>query len=207
MELDEFKAHWNNIQDKEFQQQKISPEKLEQIIMDITNTLGDLRQKSIYWNKMGKSTIRMSIGVQVIFCLVTFIKGLYQHGLTSVLASISFMFILVFYCIVTLWVYKTQENIFTIYNSDNIKLTLERTIKAFKRFYLTYNVIYLFLYPAYFYAAIKLFLTHWHPSQQTLLLTCAIATAIALIGGHWYYKVKFFNKLRSLEENLNHLEN
>lgn len=206
MELDEFKVHWNNIQDKEFQQQKISPEKLEQIIMNTTETVGYLHEKSRYWNKLGKSTIRMSIGIQVVFLAVTFIKGIYQHGLTSVLSSVSFMFILMFYCMVTLWVYKRQEKIFTIYNSDNIKLTLEQTITAFKKFYLTFNVIYLFLYPAYFYAAIKLFMTSWHPSPLTTLITCALATAIALIGGHWYYKVKFFKKLKSLEENLKHLE-
>ena len=206
MELDEFKAHWNTIQDKEFQQQKISPEKLEQIIRNTTDTLGQLHSKSMYWSKTGKLIIQIFIGVLAAFFLITLIKGIYLHGLADVLASVAYLVIMVLYCIVTVWGYKRQEQIFTIYHSDNVKATLKQTITAFKRFYLMFNIVYLFLYPAFYYAVIKLFITYWHPSPQTVFITCALATAISLIGGHWYYKVKFFKKLKSLEANLKHLE-
>jgi len=206
MELDEFKTHWNRIQDKQFLQQKISAEKLEQIIMDITHTLGDLQAKSLYWKKMSKSTVQMLIGVQVIFLLITLIKAIYQHGFTGALSSLAFMFIIGVFSVVTVWIYKKQEQIFTLYNSDNVRVTLTQTIAAFKKFYLMFNIIYLFLYPAYFYAVIKLFIPYWQPSLQTLLLTCALATALSLIGGHWYYRIKFFKKLESLEANLKNLE-
>jgi glucan phosphoethanolaminetransferase (alkaline phosphatase superfamily) len=118
----------------------------------------------------------------------------------------AYFVVMVVYCIVTIWVYKRQEQIFTIYNSDNVKETLKQTIAAFKRFYLMLNIIYLFLYPAFYYAGIKLLMTYWHPSPQTIFITCALATAISLVCGHWYYKVKFFKKLKSLEANLKHLE-
>jgi hypothetical protein len=207
MELDEFKAHWNTIQDKEFQQQKISPEKLEQIIMDITDTLGQMHSKSIYWRKIGKLTIRVFIVVLAAVFLITIIKGIYLYRLAGVVTSMAYLIIMVLYCIVTLWIYKRQEQIFTINNSVNVKITLKQTITAFKRFYLMSNIIYLFLYPAYYYAVIKLLIAYWHPSPQTIFITCALATAISLICSHWYYKVKFFKKLKSLEENLKRLEN
>ena len=52
MELDDFKAHWNKLQDKT--SQKISPDKLTQIIMNATDTISQLHSKSIYWEKTGK---------------------------------------------------------------------------------------------------------------------------------------------------------
>jgi hypothetical protein len=206
MELDEFKAHWNSIQDKEFQQQKVSPEKLEQIIMNTTDTLGELHSKTIYWKKISKTTNQMLIGVLAVALLIVVIKDIYQHKLADVFLSIAYATIIALFCIVTVWAYKKQEQIFTIYNNDNIKATLKHTITAFKKYYLMLNIIYLFLYPSYCYAVIKLFIPYWHPSQQTIYITCAIITFILLAGGHWYYKAKFFKKLKSLEGNLRDLE-
>jgi glucan phosphoethanolaminetransferase (alkaline phosphatase superfamily) len=206
MELDEFKAHWNSIQDKEFNQQKISPEKLEQIIMNTTDTLGQLHSKSVYWKKMGKLTTQMLIGMLAVFFLIVVIKAIYEHRLADVLTSAVYTVIMVVYCIVTVWVYERQEQIFTVYNSENVKETLKQTITAFKRFYLMFNIIYLFLYPAFFYAVIKFLMPYWHPSPRAVFITCALATAISLIASHWYYKVKYFPKLRSLNANLKELE-
>lgn len=208
MELDEFKAHWNAIQDKEFQQQNISTERLEQIIMNVTDTMGHLHAKSVYWQKLGKFTSQMLIGALVIVLLIIMVRGFYaQSTIYTILASIAYLVVMVVYCIVTIWIYNRQEQIFSIYNSDNVKETLQQTIIAFKRFYLMFNIIYLFLYPAFYYAVIKLLITYWHPSSQTIFITIAIATAISLICGHWYYKINFFKKLESLEANLEYLGN
>src|SRR5476649_2142722 len=114
MELDEFKAHWKIIQDKEFQQQKISPEELKQIIMNITDTLDQMHQKSIYWRKIGKLAIRIFIVVLAVVFLITIIKGIYLHRLADFFASVAYLVILALYCMVTVWVYKRQEQIFTI---------------------------------------------------------------------------------------------
>ncbi len=206
MELDEFKAHWNTIQDKEFQQQKISPEKLEQIIMNTTDTLGQMHAKSIYWRTLSKLTIRILLGVLAVVFLSILITGIYTHRLAGVLAPIGYLAILVLYCGITVWVYKKQEQLFTINNGGDVKATLKQTITGFKRFYWLVNLIYLFLYPAYYYAVIKVLIPYWHPSPQAIFITCALATAISLIGGHWYYKGKFFKKLKSLEANLELLE-
>ena len=54
MELDEFKTHWKDIHDSELKQQKYTTEKLDHIIMNTTNTLGELQKKNIYWSKRAK---------------------------------------------------------------------------------------------------------------------------------------------------------
>lgn len=207
MELDEFKSHWNAIQDKEFQQQKISQEKLEQIIMNITETLGQMHAKSIYWKNIGKRVIPMLIGILAMVLLITLVKAFYTHSkVSTALVSTIYIAVLVIYCMATMWVYNRQVQIFTIYNNGNVKESVKQTITAFKRFYLISNIIYLFLYPAYYYAVIKLLMPYWHPSLQTIFTIVIIVTVLSLAGGHWYYKVKFFKKLRSLEANLADLE-
>ncbi len=206
MELDEFKAHWNTIQHKEFQQQKFSAEKLEQIIMNTTDTLGQLRAKSIFWKTLGTTTSKMLIGLLVVASLMTMADKAYQHKLADIPANAAYALVILLYCIITIWAYKKQEQIFTIYNNDNVKATLKQTITAFKKFYLKLKIIFLLLYPAYTYAVIKLFIPYWHPSQQTIYITCTLVTVISLSVNHWYYKAKFFKKLKSLEGNLRELE-
>src|SRR5438094_239615 len=120
MELDDFKTHWNTIQDKEFEQQQISSQKLEQIIMNTTNTLGQLHYKSTYWRRLGTITTRMLIGVLAVVLLILLFKAIYLHTLAGLAASVAYLSVLVVYCVVTVWVYKKQEQIFTIYNDDNV---------------------------------------------------------------------------------------
>lgn len=204
MELDDFKAHWNALQQKEIQQQNISPEKLNQIIMNATNTIGELHAKSSYWSKFGKSIMQVLIIVAAVG-LITIGQRIYNHQLVSALAAVGWLLVIYVYAIVSIWAYKKQVEVFTIYNSDNLKLTLERTITGFRKFYRMYNLIYLFLYPAYFYAVIELLIPNWHLSWQTELAICGGGTVVALLLGHWYYKIKFFKKLRSLEADLKEL--
>ncbi|MEO6850340.1 MAG: hypothetical protein ABI203_09880, partial [Mucilaginibacter sp.] len=169
MELDEFKTRWKTIQDKEFQQQKISPEKLEQIIMNITETLDQLHAKSVYWKKAGKLIIEIFSVVLVAALLITLVKAFYTHSkISTILESIIYFTVMVLYCTVTIWLYNKQEKILAIHHNGNLKESLKQTIIAFKRFYLTCNIIYLFLYPAFYYAVIKLLMTYWHPSLQTI---------------------------------------
>ncbi|WCT12463.1 hypothetical protein [Mucilaginibacter jinjuensis] len=206
MELDDFKAHWNNIQDKEFQQQKFSSEKLEQIIMNTTDTLNQLHTKSLFWKTLGTTTCKMLIGILAVAFLMTIVDAIHLHKLANIPMALAYMLIILLYCIVTIWAYNRQEQIFTIYNNGDVKASLKLTITTFKKFYLLLNIIYLFLYPVYSYAVIKLFIPYWHPSPQILYITCAIVTVVCLAGGHWYYKAKFFKKLKSLEGNLKELE-
>ena len=175
--------------------------------MNATETLNQLHAKTAYWNIYGKNNRQLLKGVLVIVFAISIQKGFYTHNSkTSLLATLAYFAIMVIYCVITAWVFKRQEQIFTLYNTDNIKETLKQTIKNFKRFYIVFNVIYLFLYPAFFYAVIKALMTYWHPSTQTILLTCGIATIVAMVSSHVYYKLRFFKKLQSLEDNLKELE-
>ena len=207
MELDEFKAHWNIIQDKEFQQQKIEPQKLEQIIMNITETLSQMQAKSAYWKRVGKFIIQFFLGLLAMVFLITCGIALYKHSkVSTVLVQMLYFAILIAYCMVTNWVYNRQQQIFTLHTGGSVRDGVKQTVTAFRQFYWQVNAIYLFLYPAYYYAVIKLLIPYWHPSAQTILVTVTAATVISLAGGYWYYRVKFFKKLKSLEANLADLD-
>ncbi len=214
MELDEFKTYWNTIQDKEFEQQKLTKNKLDRIMMKITDTLDQLHQKSVYRNKISRTVCQMLIGMLFPFLLIMLIKDYFVHGKNTVFSesfahivmSLLYVAIIVVYCLVTMWVSGQWQQIFTLKTHENLKEALRKTINSYKRFYVKFNIIYLFLYPTYYYAIIKLFVTYWTPSTNTILLTCGILTIASLGLGHLYYKKKSFNKIKMLEANLKELE-
>lgn len=214
MELDEFKTYWNSIQDKEFKKQKLTKEKLDQLIMKTTETLDYLQKKSAYWANTNKFNTQMFMGMLIPFSLIILVKAYLLAGkinsiwasLTYVGTTLAYMAIILIFCLVTIWVLKRQHQIFTLNNSENLKETLTKTITDFKRFYVKFNIIYLFLYPVYYYSVIKLMITYWTPSTNMILLTCGILTIVSLLGGHLYYKIKYFNKIKLLEANLEELD-
>ncbi|SHM75120.1 hypothetical protein [Mucilaginibacter sp. OK098] len=200
MELDDFKAHWNTIQQKEFKQQKHTPETLNPILMNATNTLGQLHERNVYWGKLGKV-----ICTALIVMLLMILPGHYffPDKNTTFSQAVIYVAIMIIYALVTIWVYKRQQNIFTIYRSENLKETLTKTIAEFKRFYVLMNVIYLFLYPVYFYAFLKLFInSYWAIPTNIVLMLCGALTIVSLIGSHIYYKIKYFKRIASLEADL-----
>ncbi len=203
MELDDFKAHWNTIQQKEFKQE-YTTEKLKQIVMNATNTLNVINQKNAYWSKLGKAICSALIAVLLLILVLNYFmpdKNMAPFG-----KAVIYVTIMIIYSLVTMWAYKRQQNIFTRYNGDNLKETLAKIITEFKRFYVLLNIIYLFLYPAYFYAFFKLFFSFWALSIPVLLAICGGLTVVCLIASHIYYKIKYFRKIKSLEEDLAELE-
>lgn len=203
MELDDFKKYWNNIQDKEIEEQKYTTEKLDHIIMNTTNTLSELLNKSIYWNKLGKAICSMLIGA-LLFNLVIFY--FIPRKSNTFLESLLYVAILIAYALITMWVGNKQQQIFSIYNGENLKDSLTKTLSAYKRYYIIFYLIYIVVFPAYFYAMIKLFFTYWALSTNTILIICSGGTLLALIGSHLYYRAKFAKKIKSLEINLKELE-
>jgi hypothetical protein len=213
MELDEFKTYWNTIQNKEFTQQKLTKEKLDQIIMKTANTLDYLQKDSDGWIKKNESNLKMLKGILIPFSLIILVKASFMAGktnsigesLTYVGTSLAYITIILIHYFITVWTFKRQRQIFTLNNSGNLKETLTKTIADFKRFYIRFNIIYLFLYPVYFYSVIKL-ITYWTPSTNILLITCALLTIVTLALGHLLYKLKYSNKIKLLEANLKELE-
>ncbi len=200
MELDEFKTYWNEIQDK---QQKLSPQKLEHIFMETTKTVEQLKEKNLVWSKFAVATCSMLIAV----LLINLIIDLFVHNKTDLWwQTLAYAVCIIVYCLVTMWAYRRQHQIFTMYNSGDVKETLHRTLSAFKRFYILFNVIYLFLYPAFFYSTMKLFVVYWTPSFHMLLWICGSLTVVCLVAGHLYYKMRYFDKIALLRGNLRDLE-
>jgi magnesium-transporting ATPase (P-type) len=204
MELDEFKKHWNNIQDKELEQQKYSTETLDHIIMNTTNTLGELKQKSVFWNKFSKiactfliCALLLNLGVSYYFT---------PNRRNTFLESVLYVAILIGYALITIWAANKQQQIFSIYNNGDLKEALRKTLSAFKRHYILINFISLFLFPAYFYAMIKLFFYNWGLSANMILMICLGGTIIILVSCHLYCKMKYANKIKELEANLKELE-
>jgi hypothetical protein len=203
MELDDFKAHWNRIQEKELSKQKYTPETLNRIVMNTTNTLTEMQKKNAFWNNMAKAICPMLLVILVIFIPISYFIPNKQHTFTEALIYIAIM---ATFAWITLWMYDRQEKIFKIYNSENLKETLQRTIAEFKKFYITFNVVYIFLYPLYYYSMFKLLITYWVLPTQTLLLICGGLSIISLIAGHIYYKITYFKRIRTLQADLKELE-
>jgi hypothetical protein len=211
MELDEFKTYWKTIQDKEFNQQKLTKEKLDEIVMETAQTLELLQSKSTYWIKSNRINIRKLRIFVIPFLLIILMNAFSMNGETAwalatyVGSSIAYLGIILMHYFTTVWIFRRQQEIFTCNNSESLKETLTKTIGDFKRFYIRFNIIYLFLHPIYFYSVIKL-ITFWTPPQKTLLLTCALLTIVTLVISHLLYKLKYSDKIKSLKANLKELE-
>ena len=213
MELDEFKTYWNTIQDKEFKKQKLTKEKLDQIIMKTTETLDYLQKKSAYWSKINKFNPQrykgMLIPISLIILVKVFLLAVKSNTIGAFLTylgmSLTYIVIIVIFSLANKWTFKRQQQIFTFNDRGNLKETLTKTITDFKRFYVKFNIIYLLLYPMFYYAVIKL-VTYWTPSTNTLLLTCVLLTVVTLAISHLLYKVQIINKIKLLEANLKELE-
>jgi positive regulator of sigma E activity len=105
-----------------------------------------------------------------------------------------------------MWVSRKNEQIFTIDTSKNLKETLIKAISDFKRFQILSNAIYLFLFPVYYCAMIKLFFVQYFTlTTPTIIWICAALTVLSFIANFWYYRVKFHTRFKSMEANLEEL--
>ena len=179
---------------------------MEQIIMNTTTTLSLLQSRTDFWKQLNNTTNKILIILLAVVLVLRSIDDILGHNLADIPMAIIYALVIAAYSKYSVWFFKRQAKIFTLYNNANLKEGLSQTVTTFKRFYWNFNVLFVIIGPIYFYATIKLFIPYWHPTQQGVYITCIIATIISLIGSHWYYSVKFFKKLRSLDENLKELE-
>ncbi|MDB5118057.1 MAG: hypothetical protein JWQ79_3549 [Mucilaginibacter sp.] len=205
MELDEFKTHWKGIHDNELKQQKYTTEKLDHIIMNTTNTLGELRKKSIYWSKFGKISGALLI---VVYLIDMFLFYFLPNQGNKFSESLLYGAIISVYAMVTIGTTEWQQQIFTMYDNENLKATLKKTLSAFKRFYIVCNLISFVLFPVFYYAAIKFFFLSWpiKPSANFILLICGLLTIVSFLGSRLTYKMKTGKRIKTLEMNLRELE-
>ena len=206
MELDEFKSQWNKIQEKEIEKQKLTTETLDKIIMKTSTTLTEIQQRNAYWSKLGKAVCSALIVVLLINLAMSYFMSYLVPTHSQIFNwSITSVIIMIIFAIVSMRFYKWLEEIFIININENLKEALARMIQNFKKYYLIYNIVYIFLFPAYYYAFIKLFMSYWAFSTGTILWVCGGLTIISFIINYWYYKIKYFKKIKALEDNLKEL--
>ncbi len=202
MELDEFKLHWNTIQQKEIEEQKLTNETLDKIIMKTTNTLAEIQKTNAFWNKFGTAMCGALIAILAINLVVSYFVPVYDQTYRR---SVIPVMVMIVFAAASIWFYKRQERIFDIRADENLKEVLTKTLADFKRFYLLYNLVYIVLFPAYYYAFIALFMSSLKISTTYSLLICIGLTIISFIINHWYYKVKYFGKIKILKDTLDEL--
>ncbi|KEQ29138.1 hypothetical protein N180_09850 [Pedobacter antarcticus 4BY] len=184
------------------------------MIMETTDILDDLQKKSAYWSNSNKTTFQMLKGLTIPFLLLMIVKISFMPNkissdgaaLSNVATSAAYMAVIVIYCLVTVRVLKRQLQIFTLDNNGNLKEKLTNTIIDFKKFYVTFNLTYLFLYPIFYYAVIKLMIINGATSLDNTLLICGLLTIASLALGHLYYKIQYLSKIKLLEAHLKQLE-
>ena len=202
MELDEFKLHWNAIQQKEIEEQKLTNETLNNLIMKTTSTLAEIQKTNAFWNKSGTAICASLIGILVVNLAISFFVPKYDQTYSQ---SVIPVIVMIVFAATSIWCYKRQQQIFDIRTDENLKEVLTKTLADFKRFYLLYNLIYIVLFPAYYYAFIVLFWGFLKISTINALFISTGLTVISFIINHWYYKVKYFSKIKILKDTLDEL--
>ena len=202
MELDEFKLHWNTIQQKEIEEQKLTSETLDKMIMKTTNALAELQKTNAFWNKTGTAICGALIGILALNLVISFFVKAYDQSYSHSVIPVVTMMV---FATASIWFYKRQERIFDIRTDENLKEVLTKILSDFKRFYMLYNLVYIVLFPAYYYAFIVFFLGFLKISTTNTLLICGGLTVISFILNHWYYHVKYFGKIKILKETLDEL--
>jgi hypothetical protein len=202
MELDEFKSYWKANQEEETKQQKHTSETLNQIIMKTTNTLGELHKKNLYWKKVMDMAGSMLIGITAVNIILYLLLPQFFKSSRNSLPELAF---LVLYAFISIRIFNEQAKIFDIDTTISLKDALSKAIEKFKRFYLLSNIVFLFLTPPVFYFSIKTLLGTFNFSQTTLIWITAAITVVSFALNHYYYKQKYFKKIKSLEENLKEL--
>jgi hypothetical protein len=204
MELDEFKKYWTAAQQEDYKQQKHTTEAIDKIIMNATNTLGELKEKSIFWNRIGGWNSAIMIILVAVHIALLLYRGKEGQGLAGKLPLIG---ILVGFAWFSRWTYQRQEQIFSANTHQSLKAALSATILDFKRYYRFTNSIFLVISPLAFYAVFALL-----PGKPGMSWTAMVSLSCALTGfsfliRFWYYKVVYFKRIKAMEANLRELEN
>jgi uncharacterized membrane protein YfcA len=204
MKLDDLKQNWRELQEKELGQNKHTIETINKIIMNTTNTLTEMQQKNASWKSAAKAFLPALVAVLIVEAIISYIKPDKTRSFGEMLAYTA---ILIFFSIVSLWMYNRQDQLFRIYNTGNLRESLSNTIKAFNNYYKLYNAVYIFLIPAYFYSMFKLFFGFLSLSTNGLVMICGVLTAAYFLISYVYYKLTFFRKIKTLKRDLVELEN
>ncbi|MHA6248238.1 hypothetical protein ACXYMU_09905 [Pontibacter sp. CAU 1760] len=203
MELEEFKAHWKAVQQEDIIQQEHTPETLNQIIINTTNTMGELQEKSSYWRTFGSWNSGLMLLLVIVYCSMLYYRG---EAVQTILDKLPLITIIVVFALFSNWVYKRQEEIFSATTNESLKEGIRNTLLNFKRYYRFTNLVFLLLAPVAFYAIFELFLKGMALPLSSILLISIALTVFSFAIRYWYYRTIYFKRIKAMEANLSELE-
>jgi hypothetical protein len=203
MELDEFKKRWGSVRQEEPEQLGHTREVIDGIIRSNTNSLGELREKSAFWNRIGGWNSAL-----MILLAVGYLVWQYQRGI-EVLAlawKLPLVAVLVGFALFSRWTYSRQEEIFSENTDASSREALRKILSDFKRYYRFTNIVFLIISPVAFYAVFEVFLQGSGLSLTKTMLVATALTGLSFLFRYWYYKAVYFKRIRAIESNLRELE-
>ena len=201
MELDEFKQSWGAARREGPEQGAPTREALDRILARNARSLGELREKSAFWNRFGgwnaALLVLLAVGCLVWHCH----RGLGGGALAGKLPLAA---VLVGFAGFSRWTYRRQEQIFSENTAASSREALRRTLAAFKTYYRFTNAVFLVVSPVAFYAVFEL------PGVglpfATTSLASAALTGFSFLFRYWYYRAVFFRRIKAMEANLRELD-
>lgn len=201
MELDEFKKSWGTARRKQPAPGGHTRQALAKIIERNTNSLGELRDKSAFWNRIGGWNAVLLVLLTVGYLVWQYHRGLAGAALAGKLPLVA---VLVGFALFSGWSYRRQEEIFSQNTDASSREALRRTLAEFRKYYRFTNSVFLVVSPVAFYAVFEL------PGVGLPFATSSLV-AVALTGfsfllRYWYYRAVFFRRIKAMEANLRELE-
>ncbi|GGF28944.1 hypothetical protein [Hymenobacter cavernae] len=201
MELDEFKKSWGTARPEGPVPGGHTREALNQILERNTGALGELREKSAFWNKAGGWN-----AVLLVLLTVGYLVWQYHLGLggSALAVKLTLAAVLVGFALFSGWSYRRQQQIFSEYTDASSREALRQTLAAFKKYYRFTNSVFLVISPVAFYAVFEG--ASFGLSFATIGLASVVMTGCSFLLRYWYYRAVFFSRIKAMESNLRELE-
>ncbi|KAA3437660.1 hypothetical protein [Rufibacter hautae] len=203
MDLDEFKKRWGATQKEGPDQQGHTREAIDRIIKGNTYSLGELREKSAFWNRIGGWNSALMVLLAVGFLVWQYHRGMAGAALAGKLPLVA---VLIGFALFSSWTYRRQEEIFTENTDASSTEALRRTLSEFRRYYRFTNTVFLIISPVAFYAMFAVFLDRLVLSLGAVVLASAALTGFSFLLRYWYYRAIYFRRIKAMEANLRELE-
>lgn len=201
MELDEFKKNWGAARREGPEQGRPTREAVERIIARNTSSLGELREKSAFWNRIGGWNAALLVLLAVGYLGWQYHRGLAGAALAGKLPLVA---VLVGFALFSGWTYRRQEEIFSQNTDASSREALRRTLAAFKHYYRFTNAVFLVISPVAFYAVFVV--SGAGLSFATSSLASVALTGFSFLLRYGYYRAVFFRRIKAMETNLRELE-
>ncbi|MBF9239654.1 hypothetical protein I2I05_19835 [Hymenobacter sp. BT683] len=201
MELDEFKKSWGAVRREGSEQGGHTREALDGILERNASSLGELSEKSAFWNRIGGWNAALLVLLTAGYLVWQYHRGLGARALAGKLPLVA---VLVGFALFSGWTYRRQEAIFSENTGASSREALSGILAAFKNYYRFTNSVFLVVSPVAFYAVFEI--PGAGLSVATTSLASAALTGFSFLLRYWYYRAVFFPRIKAMESNLRELE-